>query len=325
MTPEVPRSKVSRRARADKSLFVALQDAVAKLKRAGCPEPRADAEVLLAHLLGEERARLFLRRDEPLSPRVAAAFARRVARRARREPVATIAGEREFWSLAFRVTRAVLIPRPDTETLVEEALDRLARIGKGRARVIDVGTGSGCVAVALAHERPDIRVLAIDRSARALQVAAANVARHGLSRRVRLVRGDLLTAVGDGGRARIPRADLIVSNPPYVTAAEWKRLPPEIRDFEPRGALVGGKDGLAFYRRLARQAPERLAAGGWIAVEVGAGQAQGVADLFRSTGRFGEIRVRRDLAGIPRVVSAERLSDGKEDRRGPPARHAGGS
>jgi len=303
----------------------ALRDAVSRLARAGCPEPRADAEVLLAHVLGEERSRLILRRDEPLAPRAAAAFARCLARRTCREPVAAITGEREFWSLAMRVTRSVLIPRPDTETLVEEALALLARIGRRGARVIDVGTGSGCVAVALAHERPDVRVWAVDRSARALRVAGENVARHGLSRRVRLRRGDWLAASGAGALNRIPQADLIVSNPPYVTAAQWKRLPPEIREFEPRGALVGGKDGLAFYRRLARRAPERLRAGGWIALEVGAGQANAVADLLRATGRFRGIRVRRDLAGIPRVVSANKLSGGRKDRSGAPARHVGGA
>ena len=288
----------------------ALRNAVTKLERAGCPEPRADAEVLLAHVLREDRARAVLDRRAPLEPRAAAAFARCVARRARREPVALITGEREFWSLSFRVTRAVLIPRPDTETLVEEALDLLAppaMPGRRGARVIDVGTGSGCVAVALARERPDAHIVAIDRSSRALRVAAANVARHGLGRRVRLLRGDLLAPAGVE-RARIPRADLIVSNPPYVTAKEWKSLPPEIRVFEPKGALVGGADGLAFHRRLAREAPDHLVAGGWIAVEVGAGQAAAVADIFLSGGRFDEIRVRKDLSGIPRVVSARRRS-----------------
>ncbi len=331
--PEVPRRaradksrpEVPRRARADKNLFAALRDAVSRLERVGCPEPRADAEVLLAHVLGEERSRLFLRRDEPLAPRAATAFKRCLARRSRREPVAAITGEREFWSLPLRVTRSVLIPRPDTETLVEEALALLARIGKRGARVIDVGTGSGCVAVALAHERQDIRVWAVDQSARALRVAAANVARHGLSRRVRLVRGNWLAATTAGGLGRIPRADLIVSNPPYVTADEWKRLPPEIRGFEPRGALVGGKDGLAFYRRFARRAPDRLRAGGWVALEVGAGQAEAVADLLRVTGRFGKIRVRRDLAGIARVVAAELVHGNTKDRSGTPARHAGGT
>jgi release factor glutamine methyltransferase len=280
-----------------------LHDAVEKLKRAGCPEPRAEAEVLLAHVLREDRMCVVLDRRTPVPPRAAAAFARCVARRERREPVSYITEEREFWSLPLRVTRAVLVPRPDTETLVEEALDLLARIrkhGKPRARVIDVGTGSGCIAVALATERPDIRVWAIDRSARALRIAASNAARHGVAPRVRFVKGDLLSVAG----TRIPRADLIVSNPPYVTAAEWKSLPPEIRAFEPKGALVGGADGLAFYRRLAKEAPDRLVAGGCIAVEVGAGHAAAVADLFLSGGRFGEIRVRKDLSGIPRVVSA---------------------
>jgi release factor glutamine methyltransferase len=223
--------------------------------------------------------------------------------------VAYITGEREFWSLAFHVGRSVLIPRPETETLVQEGLELLEKAGfHGRgeglrerepARVVDVGTGSGCVAVAVAHSNPLARVVAIDRSARALRVAARNVSRHRLAGRVTLRRGDLL-----GGRLK--PAHLVLSNPPYVAEREWAKLPPEIRDWEPPGALRGGTDGLAVHRRLRNAAPARILPGGFIAVEVGAGQAGAVSDLYEQGDDFEEVRVIPDLAGIARVVSARR-------------------
>jgi len=282
----------------------ALGEAAARLAAAGCPEARADAEVLLAHVLGVRRAQLFIDRDAPLEETSQARFDRLLARRLAREPTAYVTGLREFWSLPFRVTRAVLIPRPETETLVEEALARVdclaAERGPDRSvRVVDVGTGSGCVAVALARERARVSVLAIDRSARALAVARQNAEINGVADRVILARGDLLAGVSG--------ADLVVSNPPYVTQSEWKALPPEIRDFEPASALRGGKDGLAFYRRLAREAPGALKAGGFLALEVGAGQAAAVCGLVGSGGHFAALHVRKDLSGIPRVVSARRV------------------
>jgi release factor glutamine methyltransferase len=207
---------------------------------------------------------------------------------------------------------------------VQEGLALLARMGFGEraadgapargpaARAIDVGTGSGCVADALARSNRRVRVLAIDRSARALRVAARNVARHGLEARVTLRRGDLLDVPRGGGRGGAPargraaRAHLVLSNPPYVEDGAWEKLPPEIRDWEPAGALRGGPDGLAVHRRLRAAAPAHLVPGGWIAVEVGAGQDGAVADLYRYGGEFEEVRVIPDLAGIARVVSARR-------------------
>ncbi|MFQ5457969.1 MAG: peptide chain release factor N(5)-glutamine methyltransferase, partial [Myxococcota bacterium] len=232
------------------------------------------------------------------------------------EPVAYITGEREFWSLPFHVSPAVLIPRPETETLVEVGLELLeeegfhggqpgrpSRAKSGEApgsapRVIDVGTGSGCVAVAIAHAHRPAKVLAMDRSVRALRIAAKNVARHDLRDRVTLRRADLL--------ARAAPADLILSNPPYVTEKEWQALPPDIRDREPRRALLGGPDGLAVHRRIAAAAAGHLRRGGWIALEVGAGQAKTVAALYEKQAGFTDIRTVADLAGIPRVVAARK-------------------
>lgn len=299
----------------------ARREAEERLRRAGCPEPRAEAEVLLAHVLAIDRMHLLLDRGAPLGARAGSAFERLVKRRLRREPVAYITGEREFWSLSIRVTPSVLIPRPETETLVQVGLELLEKEGfhggtpgsnrESRARVIDVGTGSGCVAIALAHAHPRAEVFALDRSARALAVAAKNLARHGLEDRVKLRRTDLFEPIGTGsrgaaGRQRIGPAHLVLSNPPYVTCEEWRALPPDIRDWEPDRALLGGRDGLDLHRRLAAQAAAHLLPGGWIAVEVGAGQADAVAALYEGRKEFQGVRTVPDLAGIPRVVAARR-------------------
>ncbi len=299
----------------------ARRKAEERFRGAGCPEPRADAEVLLAHVLAIDRPRLLLDRDTLLGARARSAFERCVVRRLRREPVAYITGEREFWSLSILVTPSVLIPRPETETLVQVGLELLEKEGfhggspgpsRGlRAQVIDLGTGSGCVAIALAHTHPRVEVFALDRSARALAVAGKNVARHGLEDRVKLRRTDLfqplaLGGQGAAGREHFGLAHLILSNPPYVTRDEWRALPPEIRDWEPGRALLGGRDGLDTHRRLAAQAAAHLVPGGWIAVEVGAGQAAAVARFYKEQKPFGDIRTVPDLAGIPRVVAARR-------------------
>lgn len=297
----------------------ARREAEDRLRAAGCPEPKAEAEVLLAHVLAIDRTRLLLERGAPLGARARSAFERSVARRLRREPVAYITGAREFWSLSIRVTPSVLIPRPETEILVQVGLELLEKEGfhggslgsnRGlRARVIDVGTGSGCVAIALAHTHTRLEVFALDRSARALAVAAKNVARHGLEDRVNLRRMDLFQPVRGQGAAlrhRLGPAILVVSNPPYVTCDEWHALPPEIRDWEPGRALLGGRDGLDIHRRLAAEAAAHIVPGGWIAVEVGAGQAAAVAGFYEGQKSFREVRTVPDLAGIPRVVAARR-------------------
>lgn len=255
---------------------------------------RLEAELLLAATLGFDRVGLYVNFDRPLSQAELSAFRERVKRRAQREPLQYILGDTEFWSLAFAVTPAVLIPRADTEVLVEEALARV----EGPARVLDVGTGSGAIAVALAKERPELVVTALDRSADALLVARGNVARHGLTARVVCVEGDL---------ARLPDGpfDLVVSNPPYIPSPDWAELMPEVRDHEPRMALDGGADGLEAYRHLAGQSLRLLVPGGWLLVEVGIGQAEDVGALFRAAG-LDEVGKRDDYAGIPRVVMGQR-------------------
>jgi release factor glutamine methyltransferase len=256
----------------------------------GIESSRLDAELLLAHVLACKRMDLYLAFDQPVAAGDRERFRELVRRRAKeRVPVAYLTGTREFWSQALRVTPDVLVPRPDTETLVR-ACAPLAP-----SRIADVGTGSGCIAIALAHELPEARLLAIDLSPAALAVAQQNFADAGVAERVAARCGDLL----EGERGPF---DLIASNPPYVRRAELSKLAPEVQH-EPRVALDGGEDGLDVLRRLIAQAPARLAAGGFLALEVGAGQAAAVAELARAAGAS-EVALHRDLGGVERVVVA---------------------
>lgn len=254
---------------------------------------RLEAELLLAHTLDLDRVGLYLHFDRPLTPAELADFRAKVQRRARREPVQYILAEAEFWSLPLQVGPDVLIPRSDTEVLVEEALQHLQQGGS----MLDVGTGSGAIAIAVASERPAVEVTAIDCSRPALTVARANAERHGLSGRITCRQGDL---------AALPAGpyDLVVSNPPYIAEPEWAGLMTEVRDHEPRIALHGGIDGLDAYRHLARQAMTVLKPGGWLLVEVGADQADAVRELFEQAG-LSALGVRKDYAGIARVVYAQ--------------------
>jgi len=251
---------------------------------------RLDAELLLAATLDLDRVGLYVNFEQPLNAAELAAFRERVQRRAQREPVQYILGETEFWSLTFNVGPDVLVPRADTEVLVEEALLRI----EDSSRVFDVGTGSGAIAIALAHEKPEILVTALDCSEPALAIARGNIQRHGVADRVTCLIGDL---------ASLPTGpfEMIVSNPPYIPSGDWLKLMPEVRDYEPRLALDGGDDGLEAYRQLAVQSSRVLVPGGWLLVEVGIGQAAAVSALFKSAGLI-EIGQRDDYAGIPRVV-----------------------
>lgn len=264
------------------------------LRERGVEEARLDAQLLLAEVLKLDRVGLYLNYDRPLDGPELDLFREMVRRRARREPVQYILGRAEFWSLPFRVAPAVLIPRADTEVLVEEALQRAPEA----KTVLDVGTGSGAIIVALAKELPGARCEGIDISPEALAIAAENSRENGFADRIAFHRCDL---------EDLPEGpwDLIASNPPYIPQGDLATLMPEVRDFEPRGALDGGPDGLAAYRHLARQSRKKLSPGGWLLVEVGIGQAEQVGKLFAENG-LTEIFVRADYAGIPRVVGGKR-------------------
>ena len=269
----------------------ALDSAVIAIAAAGSQTPRLDAEVLLAAALGIDRTALFLDPAREVKGPAVRSFQAAVRRRsAGREPVAYITGTRGFRHIELAVDARVLVPRPETELLVEVAVQLLP----DGARVVDVGTGSGAVALALAHERPDLHVLATDVSADALAVARANAARLGVGDVV-FAHGDLLAGVG--------QVDAVLSNPPYVADGERASLAPEITRYEPPAALFAGADGLDVIRRLV---PAAVAAGaGLLAIELGQGQARAVAALLEQAG-FGEVEARRDLAGVDRVVVGRR-------------------
>lgn len=273
----------------------ALQGAVTAIAAAGCETPRLDAELLVAHVLGVSRERLLTDTDLLVSGPAVRALQDAVRRRAvQREPVAYITGTRHFRRLSLTVDSRVLIPRPETELLVEIALTRLPR----GARVLDVGTGSGAIALALADERSDLHVTGSDVSEDALALARANAARLGLDG-VQWQAADLLAGVPDA-------FDAIVSNPPYVPVSDRASLAPEILRHEPPGALFAGADGLDVIRTLISQASARARVR-FLALEIGAGQAATVVQLMRAAG-FADVRAERDLAGIERVVVGERSS-----------------
>lgn len=262
----------------------------------GIENGRLDAELLLAEILHLNRIGLYLNFDRPVQSDELAAFRALIERRARREPIAYILGHCEFWSLTFKVGPEVLIPRGDTETLVEAALKVLPQGGM----LLDVGVGSGAIALAIAHERPDLSIEGIDLSPAALAIATENAQTLGVAARVTLRKGDLFAL--DGSR----QYDVIVSNPPYIPEDDIDGLEPEVARYEPRAALAGGPDGLACYRRLIPDLARLLAPGGVAALEVGAGQAADVAVLLAASG-LGGAWTRCDLGGIERCVIVQRL------------------
>jgi release factor glutamine methyltransferase len=278
------------------------------LKTRGADSPRLDAEVLLAEALGCQRIELYTTFEETPSEDVRAAFRELVRRRAEGAPVAYLVGRREFYSLSFRVTPDVLIPRPETELLVVAAIDlakeRFSTLDS-RLSIADVGTGSGIIAVCLAKHLPAWRVTAVDISTAALAVAEDNAKRHGVSDRIEFVESDLLAAVPADRRF-----DFVVSNPPYVAAAEFDKLAPDVRKFEPSTALVAGPRGTEIIERLIPQAAERLRPGGHLLLEIGPAIHEAVRTLLEADGHFELGPTIKDLARLPRVVQARRKGEG---------------
>lgn len=267
----------------------------------GIETPRLDAELILSDVLSLTRTQLILDYDRELSDAELTTLRSLIQRRRGREPLAYLRGHREFYGRDFVVDKRVLVPRPDTETLVDVALRRTAERSLG-TRILDLCTGSGAVAISLAKERPTARVLGTDISEQALSVARTNARRLG-AYNVGLVRADLFDGIAEVLlRAGWPRwFDLVVANPPYIPSAEIATLMPDVRDHEPRLALDGGTDGLDFCRRIVADAPSWLRAGGVLALELGAGQAPAVMALLQERG-FADVRAERDLARIERVV-----------------------
>jgi release factor glutamine methyltransferase len=277
-----------------------------RFEERGIATPRLDAEILTAHALSLPRVQLYVQFDRPLTPPELTAIRESVKRRQAGESVAYVIGKKEFWGLDFAVDARVLVPRPDTETLVDEALARVGKAPRAGAaaeptetpsspRIADVGTGSGAIAVTLAKTRPDATVFATDISPDALAVARTNAERHGVT--ITFLEGNL-----EAPLIALAPFDLITANLPYVPTGDIAALAPEVRA-EPVGALDGGADGLDLVRRMITAAPALLAPGGALVLEVGAGQAQATARLCESAG-LSDVRVRRDLGEIERVVSA---------------------
>ena len=265
----------------------------------GVGESRLDAEVLLAHVLGVARSSFYVNPEQPLTPEQESRYWDLVRRRGAGEPLAYLCGEKEFYSLPFLVDRSVLIPRPETEQVVEAALESLRRVaGGGRVPAFfDVGTGSGAIAVAVLFNLPGCRGWAGDVSAAALRLARRNAERHGVADRLTWIAGDLFG--GFGGRV-----DVVVSNPPYVSDGESAMLPRDVRNFEPPEALFAGPDGLTIIRRLTEQSPSHLAPDGRLILEIGYSKGAAVRRLFELDARWADVEIRDDLAGIPRVVIA---------------------
>ncbi len=285
-----------------RTLLEFLQVTAKFLAGKGVDGARLDAELLLAEVLGLTRTQLYTNFERPLAEGEIARFRELVRRRAAREPVAYITGRREFWSLDFVVDRRVLVPRPETELLVELAVEAVRARGVEHPLVADVGTGSGAIAVAIAKELPGARVVATDRSEAALEIAPANAGRHGVADRIEFRRGDGCDALAGAGPF-----DVVVSNPPYIRSAEMDSLAPEVREWEPRWALEAGSDGMSVTTPLVERAFALLAPGGSLLVEVGT-QAALVREAFERGG-YGNVAVRRDLAGLERVVAGRRPPD----------------
>ncbi len=267
------------------------------LKKHGSDTPRLDAEILLAHARGCQRIQLYTQFDEPLSDSVRGIMRELVQRRTKSEPVAYLVGVREFFSLGFRVTRDVLIPRPDTETLVMEVLDGVK--GIPTPRVLDLCTGSGCVAIAVAKNAKTAVVTATDISASAIEIARENVARHQVASQVDVIESDLFAGILRGSKY-----DMIASNPPYIPSAEIDQLDPEVSRHEPRLALDGGADGLTILKQIIDQAPEFAAPNGLLLLEFTPEQAESLKAIVTDHGGYDEIAIRKDLANRPRVLKA---------------------
>lgn len=273
-----------------------------RLREAGVSSREAglDARLLAQHVLGWDHTQLLTAEDGPVSDDFAMRYERAVIRRAQREPLAYVVGTKEFWNLSFEVSSDVLIPRPDTEVLVEAALEAIPD-RTSSPRVIDVGTGSGCVAIAIATERPRVQMTATDISTSALALARKNATRLGVEDRVHFVEADLLEGV-EG------LFDLVVANPPYVRDGDRRALQPEVREFEPSVALFGGPDGVTVLERLVHQSRARLTTGGQLMFEFGLGQEDETRELISTVAGLRMVDVKCDLQGVARVAIAVRIA-----------------
>lgn len=295
------------------------------LKSRNIPSARLDSEVLLSFILNKDRTYLYTNSEKPILPEEHKKFKELIERRGRREPLSYITGEKEFWSLKFKVTKDTLIPRPETEILVQAVLD-IIRSKKQEARnkklevfnlkssifnpihILDIGTGSGNVAVSIAKESLESHVFTVDKSGSALSVAKENAIIHNVAGRITFLKGDLYIPFNPPSPPFVKEGkeglfDIIVSNPPYIPTGDIEGLMPEVRDWEPRWALDGGKDGLEIIRKIIKDAPLFLKSEGFLAMEIGFGQSEEVCRIISETDKFHNIKTIKDLSGIERVVT----------------------
>lgn len=282
------------------TLFDAIAEAAVRLNAAGVDSPKLAAQVLLAHTLGVPRSQLLaLASEDLLQPHHLIIYRMLITRCVTGEPMAYVVGHTEFYALDFATDRRALIPRPETEHLVELALARVqCQISNVKCQIVDVGTGCGCVAIALANQLPDVHWIATDISEEALSLARKNAERHKVSSRIQFLQGDLLAPAP-------AQVEGVVANLPYVTTAEWQNLPRHIREHEPRIALDGGADGLDLFRRLFAQAPQHVKPDGWLLLEIGATQGQAVSALARQAFPRAAVNLHKDYAGLQRVVEVQ--------------------
>ncbi len=280
-----------------------LNESTKTLEAADIPSARLDAEVLLSFCLGCDRLEFFKNPEMQLDQTQLASFKKLINRRLRWEPVAYIVGRKEFWTFALEVNKDVLIPRPDTEVIVEEILNVVKKYESTRINILDIGTGSGAIAIALACEIPHASVMATDISFAALDVARRNARSLEIQNNIDFRQGNLLEPV-EG------IFDIIASNPPYIGAQEYEELPEGVRSFEPREALLAGKSGLEFYEKLTYQAEGYLEKNGWLLLEIGARQEKDVRQIMETSGFYNNIEMRCDYAGLPRVIKARRKVSG---------------
>jgi release factor glutamine methyltransferase len=280
-----------------------LNESTKALEGADIPSARLDAEVLLSFCLGCDRLEFYKNLDMTISETQLAAFKNMIARRSQWEPVAYITSRKEFWTFVLEVNNSVLIPRPDTEVIVEEALNLCRKIDSSEIKILDIGTGSGAIALALASEITGVKIVATDISPAAVNLAQKNAAAWGLKEKIDFRQGNLFEPV-DG------IFDIIVCNPPYISAREYEKLPAGVKNYEPREALWAGKSGLEFYEKLIYQAAGFLQKNGWLLLEIGAKQEAGIRGIMEAACIYDSIEMRRDYAGLPRVIKARRKVSG---------------
>lgn len=280
-----------------------VRDILSKTARsfatAGIPSPRLDAEVLLSFCLGFDRQEFLKNPEMQIDKKTEASLQKLVVRRLQWEPVAYITGRKEFWSLELEVNKDVLIPRPDTEVLVEEVLNICKQIDSVPIRILDIGTGGGPIALALAKEMPRAEIVATDISAAALAVAKKNARNLGMDSLITFHQGNLFEPLDD-------LFDIIVSNPPYIADEEYEKLPAGVKNYEPPEALLAGADGTDFYKKIINQAPDYLKSNGWLFLEIGATQGSDVGKIIEAAGYYDNINIRNDYSGRPRVIKARR-------------------